>query len=175
MCLTKNTKRQHDKLSHHIADFSDLDFDRSEDICDYVQFEDVSTLNVADIDLVIIQLNIRGLISKQTKITRLITNCITNSKIDVVMLCETWVTTDTKGLINIAGYQYVGIERINKKGGGIGLLIANELKFKTRNDLTTMTDHLECFTIEISMKGRNILCCTAYQPLNTDVKAFIMI
>ena len=89
------------------------------------------------------------------------------------MLCETWVTPDTKGLINIPGYQFVGKERMNKKGGGIGLQISNELKYKIRNNLCMMTDHLECFTIEIAVKGRNILCTSAYQPPNTNVKAFL--
>ena len=36
-----------------------------------------------------------------------------------------------------------------------------------------MTDHLECFTIEIAMKGRNVLCTTAYRPPNTNVKVFL--
>ena len=141
--------------------------------CDYIPLELVSTLNVADNDLITVQLNIRGLISKQIDLTKLLANCLSNSKIDVIMLCETWVTPDTKGLINIPGYQFVGKERMNKKGGGIGLLILNELKYKIRNILCMMTDHFECFTIEIAMKGRNILCTSVYRPPNTNAKAFL--
>ena len=91
---------------------------------------------------------------------------------DVVLLCETWVTKNMKDLIHIPGYDFVGIERTSKKGGGIGLLIANEIKYKIRNDITYMTEELECLTVELLIKGRNILCSSMYRPPNTNVKSF---
>ena len=94
------------------------------------------------------------MISKQSDISKLIQNC-TNSekKIDVVLLCETWVTNTTKNLIRIPGYNYVGLERSEKKGGGVGTLISKELRYKIRNDFNKMMDCMECFTIEVTIKG----------------------
>ena len=88
------------------------------------------------------------------------------------MLCETWVTKDTKKFINIPGYDYIGIECDNKKGGGVGLLVANEIKYKIKDDLNKMTDHKESFVIEIFTKGKNVLCGSVYHPPNTNIKAF---
>ena len=65
------------------------------------------------------------------------------------MLCETWVTKDMKELVTIPGYDFVGIEQTNEKGGGVGLLIVNELKYKIRKEYSKMTDHMECFVVEL--------------------------
>ena len=87
-----------------------------------------------------------------------------DKKIDVIILCETWVTKDTRQLINVPGYQYVGIERQNKKGGGVGFLIANEIHFTHRPVFDLMEENIEHCCIEIAMKGRNIMCTSVYRP-----------
>ena len=111
----------------------------------------------------LIQLNIRGLVSKQSDLSRFIQNCTKSSKrIDVVLLCEKWVTRDTQELINIPGYQFIGLERPNKKGGGVSILVTKELKYKIINDLSTMTEHMESFTIELAVKGHNMICSSMY-------------
>ena len=58
------------------------------DQCDYVNNE--YSCNVDD--LCVIQLNIRGLCSKQSQLKQMIDNCITEKVPDVVILCETWLT-----------------------------------------------------------------------------------
>ena len=134
MCFSKAEEIQQNPLDQKAVNLSDIGLDKIDDTCNYINLEDVSTLNVSHKDLLVLQLNIRGLISKQSDISKLITNCTkTSKKVGVVLLCETWVTNNTKGLINIPGYKYIGIERKNKKGGGVGLLVANELKFKIRD------------------------------------------
>ena len=115
MCLTPYRNIPHDQLNQKSIDLTDIGLENICDTCDYIKLEDVSTLNVTERDLLFLQLNIRGLISKQSDISKLIQNC-TNSekKIDVVLLCETWVTNTTKNLIRIPGYNYVGLERSEK-------------------------------------------------------------
>ena len=125
------------KMYCHIAypaiDFDEIGLEKSHSNCDYISIEDASTLHCNDKDLVVIQLNIRGLLSKQSELLKLITTCTKDKKVDVVILCETWVTKEVKHLIKVPGYEYVGIERENKKGGGVGFLIANKLHYKIRN------------------------------------------
>ena len=74
---------------------------------------------------------------------RLLTQVTRDHRVDVALLCETWVTEQTKKLINIPGYQFVGMECTVKKGGSVGILVANNLKFKIRPDYNNMSDHLE--------------------------------
>ena len=154
MCLTHIQSKTSVQLKDNIDALPDIGPEISQDSCDYISSEDVQSLNCSENDLMIIQLNIRGLISKQSSISQLINNCVKNcKKLDVVLLCETWVTKNTKDLVHIPGYNFISIERTNKKGGGVGLLIANEIKYKIRNDITYMTDELECLTVELLIKG----------------------
>ena len=116
-------------------------------------------------------MNIRGLISKQSDLSRLLSGCL-EKKIDVVILCETWLNSTVTNLINIPGYHYLGIEQKDKKGGGVGFLVSDEIKCKLRADLSLITNCMECCFIEISTKGRNVICGSIYHPPNTSVKEF---
>ena len=112
------------------------------------------------------------MISKQNDLSKLITSCFKDQKIDIVLLCETWVTKETKKLINIPGYDYIGVERINKKGGGVGLLVAKELHYRELSEMNKITDSYEGCFLEICTKGRNIICGSVYRPPNTDIRSF---
>ena len=50
--------------------------------------------------------------------------------------------------------------------------MANEIKHTIRNDLSLMKDCIKCCFIEVSTKGRNIVCGSIYQPPNTNVSEF---
>ena len=82
MCL-HITDKGTDTLGRNIQsiDYSLDEFDQ----CDYVNSD--YTCNVDD--LCVIQLNIRGLCSKQSQLKQLIDNCMTERIPDVVILCET--------------------------------------------------------------------------------------
>ena len=56
-----------------------------------------------------------------------------NSSIDVVLLCETFLTKKTMG--KVAGYTHVGNYRNAKKGGGVSILIKDGISYKRRQDL----------------------------------------
>ena len=53
-----------------------------------------------------------------------------NSPIDIVILCETFLTPDKENHISIPGYCLITKNRTNKKGGGVSILINNKLKYK---------------------------------------------
>ena len=91
------------------------------DQCDYVY-----SLNDVDIDnLVVLQLNIRGLYSKLTNLSHLLSNCIVNRKPDVVLLSETWLTPVSPPVC-VPGYDFIHQCRQKKKGGGVGILVFEE-------------------------------------------------
>ena len=77
-------------------------------------------------------------------------------KIDVVILSETWVTKSSEHRVKIPGFNFVGIHRQGKKGGGVGFLISEEIKYVKREDLTCTLEHFENSTSEIISPKRNI-------------------
>ena len=162
MCLSERNNIPHDQLGRKVFDCTNIGLDPIADTCDYINLKDISNITCSETDLVLMQLNVRGLISKQNELSKLINTCLKDKKIDVIILCETWVTKDTRQLINVPGYQYVGIERQNKKGGGVGFLIANEIHFTHRPAFNLMEENIEHCGIEIATKGRNIMCTSVY-------------
>ena len=100
-------------------------------------------------------------------------SCTKSNKIDVVIICESWVTVETKHLVNIPGYDYIGIERHSKRGGGVGFLVAKKLHYKHLADYDLMEPCIEQCMLNITVKGRNMICGSIYRPPNTDTKTFL--
>ena len=96
MCLSERNNRPHDLLGNSVIDPKDIGLEKCYDSCDYVNIDDLPNMKSSNDDLKVIQLNIHGLISKQSDLSKLITGCFKDQKIDIVLLCETWVTKDTK-------------------------------------------------------------------------------
>ena len=71
------------------------------------------------------------------------------------------------------GFQYHGIHRGKKKGGGVGFLISDNLIFRDCPSHNIMKDHLEACTIELKLNKTRLLLTSMYRPPNTDVSYFI--
>ena len=69
---------------------------------------------------------------------------------------------------------YLGSNRPNKKGGGVGFYVYKQLKFKSRNDLTkNLEDIIETKFIEITNNnGKNIIIGVIYRPPNSNFDQF---
>ena len=82
------------------------------DTCDYVH----KITDVVPSDLVVIQLNIRGIGSKRSQILDLIENSVQWKQPDVLLLSETWLTPFSPKLV-VPGYELYHQDRLSKKGG----------------------------------------------------------
>ena len=100
------------------------------DECDYLDLTDSQTLDIKDCDLNLLHLNVRGIISKQSKLVRLLQDCIGRHTIHVVTLNETWLTKDNEHYLNVPDYHVVKRNRMGKKGGGVCILIHKSLNYK---------------------------------------------
>ena len=161
-------------LSPHMQELS-IDDENLIDNCDYLETENDldHTLGVSD-DLNIIQLNIRGLIGKQQNLIQETTTNNDNKKVDIYILCETWLTEHNHGMINIPNYLYIGKHRKNKRGGGVGILIHNSLTFKERPDITIpTTSDLETMFVDIKTNRGNLIVGSMYRPPHTNEKQFV--
>ena len=76
---------------------------------------------------------------------------------NVALLCETWLRQDTSKLVNLHNYSIVSKERVGKKGGGVCVLIHNDLKYQHRPDLEFDSDCLEHVIVELKSEKNH--CC----------------
>ena len=104
-----------------------------------------------------------------------------NYKFDVTGLSETWLNENTHANFNPEGYSVESIYRSHKSGGGVSLLVKDNLQYVRRDDLTVNTEHLECLFVELSSscgknkfnKSTKVLVGTVYRPPNTSIERFL--
>ena len=91
---------------------------------DYIDIDDCVNLNLNCYNLIVLQLNVRSLLSNQTALNQLLTDLGNRkSKVDLILLCETFLTGQTHRFINLPGYTLISNERVNRRGGGTGILV----------------------------------------------------
>ena len=143
------------------------------DECDYLNLTDTSSLDIKDCDLNIIHLNIRGIISKQSKLTSLLQNCIGKHLIHIATINETWLTKDNEHLLDIPDYNVIKKNRIGKKGGGVCILIHKSIYYKELEAINNLKfSHIEQISVEVKLQCKNLLVSSLYRPPNTNVNEF---
>ena len=135
------------------------------DNCDYTDAGHKTKLNKND--LCVIQLNVRGLVSKLCELNRLIHENHGKRKPDVIICSETWLKLPAKE-IRLNGYNFIGNNRKHKKGSGVGIFISIVLKHKVRRDLHIESNCMENVTAEIMSNNKNIIVGSMYRPPNTN-------
>ena len=146
------------------------------DKCDYLYPSKCINLNPHNFNFVILQHNVRSLpcnISETKLLLETLHN--KNSTVDIMMLCETFLSKNTAKLIKIPGYTLVSNYPKNHKGGGMSVLIKDGIPFKRRKDLDVFEEkHTESTFIEISLKnGTPVVIGSLYRSPNTPANEFI--
>ena len=143
------------------------DWDISDD-CDYIY----QVKNVSTDDLVILQINVRGILSKISLLKDLIDSSVADRLPDVIIMSETWLTL-TSPSVKIPGYKFVHKCRLNKKGGGIGILVSDDLRFCEHPKLTSELNENEVVSIEITLKtGKRCIVSSMYRAPNSTPQVF---
>ena len=146
-------------------------YSSDEDKCDYVQPEE--TIQVNESDLVILQLNIRGLSSKLDELKQLLRNLADSKKPDIVLLSETWLNKNSPK-ITVPGYRLFNIHRTHKKGGGVSVLISSAIKSRHKTvNIELETIELCLVEIKLEHSQRNIVVGSLYRPPNTSCVKFV--
>ena len=90
---------------------------------------------------------------------------------DVITLTETWLKDNPFLLeyVKIEGYKMYYHNRDNKRGGGVGIYIKDNIKHKLCKDIVNINPALEHLWLEIEGKNKHskLLLCVAYQPYFT--------
>ena len=132
--------------------------------------EVTKSINSEKNDFRIMQLNIRGISSKIDELNYLINNTFVNDNPDVILLCETWLT-DNSPNPHIPGYNLVLNNRLTKHGGGVAILIADNIQHREVINYNKHETYESCF-VEIKTKNREFLVGSIYRPPNTDPNGF---
>ena len=160
MCLNNIPRCRDSNLSYNPLDTEGfVDF---EDSCDYIEIEEANNTNTEIHDLIIMQINTRGLIGKQKELSRLLFDILGESVLDAVILCETWLTQESEKRVSFPGYTYYGIPRKHKKGGGVGFLLRDNLKFNPKLLCEDSETECESCFVEISLNNNKILLGSLY-------------
>ena len=106
------------------------------------------------------QINTRGLLNKLDHLR----DIINYSHPDVILLCETWLNARTTDLVEVKGYKLISKARIDRIGGGVGILLKKDLRSRCRDDLCVEKQHLEHIVVELKTDTKNILLVSGYRP-----------
>ena len=150
-----------------------LSLDGLNDHCEYIEPNLIKELHTQNTDLGVMQLNVRGLLNKQSEIKNLLSDNNVLLPIDVVLLCETWLKPSTLDLLDIPNYKMFHITRKDQIGGGTSILVNEKIRSRERRDLLVETQFLEHCIVELKTDKSNILLVSAYRPSNTNVKIFL--
>ena len=97
----------------------ELDESLWNDNCNYTEIETCSNLNPNNYNLLILQLNIRSILAHQHELKQLLRDLEKkNSSIDVVLLCETFLTKKTIDMVNVGGYTHVSKYKYEERRRG---------------------------------------------------------
>lgn len=89
-----------------------------------------------------------------------------------VGVTETWLNSNDPSY-DIEGYNFIGSSRQERRGGGVGAFIRNDLNFVHRKEFDIFSESIECIFIEIQSKPKNILFSVIYRPPNSSLPDFI--
>ena len=97
-----------------------------------------------------------------------------NSRIDVILLCETFLSSKTKSMVSIPGFSHICNYCKSKKGGGISILLHEGITYKCRSDLDIFEEGLtESVFVEIRSKnGKQIIVGSMYKSPNVSIDQY---
>ena len=156
MALSKPFEITYSSSTRNVDNY---DFPINWDTCDYIVPAQLPT-NVNSHDLLILQWNTRGLRGKYDAVTNLL-NHVLEQKAAIIMVNETWLNNKSPQLPPIDGYKFVGKPRLDRKGGGVGFLIRDDVIFRRKENLEIESKTVENIVIEIKSKP-NLLLCSGY-------------
>ena len=137
------------------------------DSCDYIEL--TKEISADSEDLIVINLNIRGLYSKLGRLNYIINNA-TERQADVVTLSETWLSKYTPQF-NVPGYKIYRKDRVGKKGGGVAILVSTALNSREL-DLENSNENLEMCGAQIKTNKGQLGIVSMYRPPNTNASNF---
>ena len=143
--------------------------------CTYCDPDEMIQLEKESSKLKVLHMNIRNLPNKIDELIDLLRILKQkNYELDLILICETFITDANLYRCQLPNYSFEGLHRKHKKGGGVGIFINKKLKYKLRDDLSIFDEGIfESVFIELFSKNRHIVAGEVYRIPNTSEKTFI--
>ena len=78
-----------------------------------------------------------------------------------------------RGCANVKGYNFININRQNRRGGGIGIYLRDFLVYKQRDDLNINNDSFESLFLEIeNVSDKNVILGVVYRTPDQSIESF---
>ena len=90
----------------------------------------------------------------------------------IILVSETWLN-DFKLVPQLDGYSFVGMNRSNKIGGGVGIYVLGSLNYKHRDDLSFSKESAEAVFVELLCAASNIIIGSLYRAPNSSHEEFL--
>ena len=90
---------------------------------------------------------------------------------DCVGLSETWFNDSNSDVFNIIGYNKINKCRPNGQGGGVSILLKENIQYKERNDLSMVNDNIECIFVEATLL-KKVIIGVIYRPPSKKMEDF---
>ena len=142
--------------------------DSINDNCDYITLDGTAEIKQSSHDLSVLQLNVRGLLSKQHILKETLLKL--SNPPDILLLCETWLKCNIENKVELPGYKCYHKHRPSKMGGGVSVLVNSKLRSRERHDLSIHTEIFEYIVVELKTNNNNILMVSGYRPPNYNIK-----
>ena len=118
----------------------------------------------------VLHINCRSMTHKLSEISEL----ANKSEASIIALTETWLDSNLESTIHINGYTYLGKSRTGGRGGGVGLLINNNLKFHHFSTKGCPGEHktYESLFIRLTLTKSSPVVGVIYRPPGQNLKEF---
>ena len=133
-------------------------------------------LNPNNYNFVVMQLNIRSILSNQLELKRPLNELSQkHSKVDILLLSKTFITSKTENLINMKEYIIHTTNRKEAKAGGTAVLIKKGITHKRRKDFEIMAEKKaeSSFLAMIAKNGKKFVVGSLYRARNTIEETFV--
>ena len=118
----------------------------------------------------LLHINCRSIGKNFTAIENLLTAC---HPLTALAVTETWLSNATQDIHKIPGYSFISSVRDDRKAGGVGIYLNDNLNFFRRTDISFMACYMECLFIEIPQTNKpSILIGCVYRPPDAEVALF---
>ena len=148
---------------------------RSENItnCEYVNEDTFIRIDQEDKILNILHINIRGLIKNKEGLSHLLDNLQSqNIIIDVILLCETFLTPVNECLTKISGYNCYHKMRKDRLGGGVSIYVHESLSVAKVIDTIFEDGKLETITMLIRKNKLSFIVSEMYRIPSGNLREF---
>ena len=169
-----NSGRQPTDDTDRDPDFHFQDLYHNECMYSYPDFFNNYEESQSDGSLHMLHLNILSLPCNQDSLIDMLDTYV--ERLHIICLTETWLNQRSADIYNINGCKAINNFRKKKRGGGVSILVKNNIVYQPLKKLLKMTTDIETLFIKINKSytktDRDVIVGVCYRPPSGNVTTF---